>query len=128
MDWCESHKAETIRANVIGCLNVADICQEKGIYHLLFATGCIFEYDEEHVIGGKGFTETDTPNFHGSFYSHTKAVVEDLLLVYKTTCTLRVRMPISDDLTARNFITKIVKYDKVTDTIPIKIYIFNLLL
>ena len=29
--------------------------------------------------------------------------------------TLRVRMPISDDLNARNFITKIVKYDKVVD-------------
>lgn len=34
---------------------------------------------------------------------------------YPTTCTLRVRMPISDDLSPRNFVTKIVKYDKVVD-------------
>lgn len=72
VDWCEDHKQETIRTNVIGCLNVADICASRGIHHLLYATGCIFEYDSEHVIGGKGFLETDTPNFHGSFYSHTK--------------------------------------------------------
>jgi hypothetical protein len=28
-----------------------------GIYHLLYATGCIFEYDDEHVVGGKGIVE-----------------------------------------------------------------------
>ncbi|KAJ1436638.1 hypothetical protein B484DRAFT_445545 [Ochromonadaceae sp. CCMP2298] len=115
VDWCEDHKAETIRTNVIGCLNVADVCAEKGIHHLLYATGCIFEYDDEHVLGGKGFTETDTPNFHSSFYSHTKALVEDLLAHYPTTCTLRVRMPISDDLSPRNFVTKIVKYERVVN-------------
>jgi len=115
VDWCEDNKRETIRTNVVGTLNVADICAEKNIHHLLYATGCIFEYDDEHVIGGKGFLETDAPNFHGSFYSHTKALTEDLLSNYPTTCVLRVRMPISDDLSPRNFITKIVKYDKVVN-------------
>jgi dTDP-4-dehydrorhamnose reductase len=115
VDWCEDHKAETIRSNVIGCLNVADICAEKGIHHLLYATGCIFEYDAAHTIGGAGFLETDAPNFHKSYYSHTKAMVEDMLSVFPTTCTLRVRMPISDDLSPRNFVTKIVKYDRVVD-------------
>lgn len=131
VDWCEDHKRETIRANVIGTLNIADICEEFGVHHLLYATGCIFEYDKEHVIGGNGFTEEDTPNFHGSFYSHTKAMVEDMLHSYPSTCVLRVRMPISDDLSPRNFITKIVKYDKVvnipnsmtvlTDLLPISL-------
>jgi 3,5-epimerase/4-reductase len=72
VDWCEDHRAETIRTNVIGCLNLADICAQKNIHHLLYATGCIFEYDDAHVIGGQGFTETDKPNFHASYYSHTK--------------------------------------------------------
>eukprot|EP01036_Dinobryon_divergens_P033675 gene33675-43524_t len=115
VDWCEDHKVETIRTNVIGCLNVADICEERKLHHLLYATGCIFEYDNDHVIGGQGFLEEDKANFHGSFYSHTKAMVEDLLGNFKYTCTLRVRMPISDDLSGRNFVTKIVKYDKVVD-------------
>ncbi len=64
---------------------------------------------------GKGFLESDSPNFHGSYYSHTKAMVEDLLKAFATTCVLRVRMPISDDLSPRNFVTKIVKYDKVVN-------------
>jgi len=42
-------------------------------------------------------------------------MVEDLLKHYPTTCTLRVRMPISDDLSHRNFVTKIVKYDRVVN-------------
>lgn len=42
-------------------------------------------------------------------------MVEDLLRNYSSTCVLRVRMPISDDLSPRNFITKIIKYDKVVN-------------
>jgi dTDP-4-dehydrorhamnose reductase len=115
VDWCEDHRDETIRSNLLGTLTIADLCAERGIHHLLYATGCIFEYDATHVIGGPGFKEEDAPNFHGSFYSHTKAICEELLADYPTTCTLRVRMPISDDLSHRNFITKIVKYDRVVD-------------
>lgn len=115
VDWCEDHKQETIRTNVIGCLTMADLCDQYNIHHTLYATGCIFEYDDEHTIGGKGFTEEDKPNFHASYYSHTKALVEELLKEYKNTMTLRVRMPISDDLAARNFLTKIIKYERVVN-------------
>jgi 3,5-epimerase/4-reductase len=115
VDWCEDHRMEVLRSNVIGVLTVADLCAEHNVHHLLYATGCIFEYDAAHTIGGKGFTEDDSANFHGSYYSHTKAMAEDMLKAYPNTCTLRVRMPISDDLSARNFVTKIVKYDKVVD-------------
>lgn len=67
VDWCEDHKMETVRTNVVGTLTLADICAERGIHHLLYATGCIFEYDEAHTIGGVSFTEEDKPNFHGNF-------------------------------------------------------------
>ena len=53
VDWCEDHKIETVRSNVIGTLIVADICEVKGVHHTLFATGCIFEYDAKHAIGTK---------------------------------------------------------------------------
>ncbi|EPS68271.1 hypothetical protein M569_06499, partial [Genlisea aurea] len=117
VDWCESHKAETIRANVVGTLTLADVCRERGLLLVNYATGCIFEYDEEHPLGsGIGFKEEDTPNFVGSFYSKTKAMVEELLKNYDNVCTLRVRMPISSDLTnPRNFITKITRYEKVVN-------------
>lgn len=117
VDWCESHKPETIRTNVVGTLTLADVCKEHGLLMLNFATGCIFEYDSGHPLGsGMGFKEEDTPNFIGSFYSKTKAMVEELLKEYDNVCTLRVRMPISSDLqNPRNFITKIARYDKVVN-------------
>ncbi|CAM9462498.1 unnamed protein product [Discosporangium mesarthrocarpum] len=131
VDWCESHREETIRSNVVGTLCLADVCSKRGIHCTIYATGCIYEYDEEHPIGGKGFTEEDDPNFTGSFYSLTKGMVEKLLRVYSNVCILRVRMPISDDLNPRNFITKISKYEKVvnipnsmtvlTDLLPVSI-------
>ncbi|KAF9589750.1 hypothetical protein IFM89_028659 [Coptis chinensis] len=117
VDWCESHKTETIRTNVAGTLNLADVCREHGLLMVNFATGCIFEYDAAHPEGsGIGFKEEDTPNFTGSFYSKTKAMVEELLKEYDNVCTLRVRMPISSDLSnPRNFITKISRYNKVVN-------------
>lgn len=36
-----------------------------------------------------------------------------MLRSYKTTLVLRLRMPISDDLSSRSFVTKIVRYNKV---------------
>ena len=83
------------------------------------------------AVAGIGFTEEDKPNFDGSFYSKTKAYLEDMLKSYPTTLILRLRMPISDDLAVpppksfstclcvdtcsqpRNFVTKIVRYDRV---------------
>lgn len=117
VDWCESHKTETIRANVAGTLTLADVCKENGLLMMNFATGCIFEYDAAHPLGsGIGFKEEDSPNFTGSFYSKTKAMVEELLKEYDNVCTLRVRMPISSDLNnPRNFITKISRYNKVVN-------------
>ncbi|MED6118189.1 Rhm1p [Stylosanthes scabra] len=117
VDWCETHKTETIRTNVAGTLTLADVSREHGLLMINYATGCIFEYDEAHPLGsGIGFKEEDTPNFAGSFYSKTKAMVEELLKEYDNVCTLRVRMPISSDLSnPRNFITKISRYNKVVN-------------
>jgi 3,5-epimerase/4-reductase len=116
IDWCEDHKPETIRANVIGTLNVADLCFLKGIHCTVYATGCIFKYDDAHPLGsGIGFTEDDAPNFAGSFYSQTKGYMEPMLKCYPTCLILRVRMPVSDNLSHRNFVTKIAKYEKVVN-------------
>jgi len=116
IDWCETHKPETIRTNVIGTLNLADLCLERGIHCTVYATGCIFVYDEKHSEGsGIGFTETDEPNFDGSFYSETKGYMEPMLKQYPNCMILRVRMPISDDLIHRSFVTKIVKYERVVN-------------
>jgi 3,5-epimerase/4-reductase len=116
VDWCESNKEAVIRVNVIGTLNLIDLCSTRGIHLTNFATGCIYQYDEKHSMGsGIGFQEDDEPNFHGSFYSYTKAMVDNLVRNYDNVLTLRLRMPISDDLSPRSFITKISKYEKVVN-------------
>jgi dTDP-4-dehydrorhamnose reductase len=69
---------ETIRANVIGTLTLADVCTLKGVHMTNYATGCIFHYDDDFPVNtGKGFTEDDKPNFVGSFYSFTKVSVPE---------------------------------------------------
>ncbi len=66
-------QVEVIRANVLGCLNLADVCLSKGIHMTYYGTGCIFHYDKDFPQGsGKGFKESDEPNFMGSYYSKTK--------------------------------------------------------
>ncbi|HDY88299.1 MAG TPA: NAD-dependent epimerase/dehydratase family protein [bacterium] len=116
VDWCEDNKQEAVRSNVLGPLNLADITYQSGIHMINIATGCIYEYDAKHSMGsGIGFKEEETPNFHGSFYSHTKTMLDDLLLNYPNVLNLRLRMPISSDLHPRNFITKITKYKKVVN-------------
>ena len=107
---CEDHKQETIRSNVIGTLNLIDVCYTLNMHITNFATGCIYEYDEVHPMGsGVGFTEDDKANFAASFYSKTKAQVELLLRDYPNVLNLRLRMPVSDELHSRNFVTKITK-------------------
>lgn len=114
VDWCEDNKQETIRSNIIGSLNLADVAYLHNIHVTNMGTGCIYEYDEVHPINsGKGFTEEESPNFEGSFYSKTKIMLERLLLCYPNVLNLRLRMPISSDFFHRNFIVKISKYYKV---------------
>ncbi len=85
---------ETIRVNVLGMLNLADICFEKKIHLTTYATGCIFHYDKDFPEGsGKGFKEADKPNFTGSYYSYTKASL--------TRTSASLRQPSSAMLSAR---------------------------
>ncbi len=115
VDWCEDHKEQVIRTNVTSTLFLIDACSKRNIHVTNFATGCIFSYDDEHPIGGQGFTEDDAPNFTGSFYSKTKGIVETLLRTFTNCLTLRIRMPISSDLHPRSFVTKILSFNKVVN-------------
>ncbi|KAL2258706.1 hypothetical protein VTK26DRAFT_7871 [Humicola hyalothermophila] len=115
VDWCEDNKEATIRSNVIGTLNLADCCDLRGVHCTVFATGCIYQYDAAHPWDGPGFVETDPANFAGSFYSMTKANVEEIIKHYRNVLILRLRMPVSDDLHPRSFVTKITKYEHVVD-------------
>ncbi|PHH89524.1 hypothetical protein CDD83_5857 [Cordyceps sp. RAO-2017] len=115
VDWCEENKEATLRSNAIGALNLVDCCFQARVHCTVLATGCIYQYDAAHPIGGPGYTEEDEPNFRGSFYSMTKGHVEAIMKQYNNCLILRLRMPVSDDLHLRSFVTKIMTYDHIVD-------------
>jgi dTDP-4-dehydrorhamnose reductase len=108
IDWCESHKAETLRSNLTGAVVVLEECLRRGIYLVHMSSGCIYEGNK----GGAGFTEDDAPNYTGSFYSRTKAWADQILREFPV-LTLRLRMPFDGSLSDRNLIMKLRKYERV---------------
>lgn len=108
IDRCETHKEETVLTNVNGAVNIACAAKLLGIYNVYIGSGCIYQGDNN----GKWFTEQDTPNYTGSFYSWTKVKAQELLEPFDV-LQLRIRMPILSKPNPRNFIDKIVKYSHV---------------
>lgn len=107
---------ENVRDNLYSPLILADICSRLNIHYSYLGTGCIFKFDEDHLFESeeKGFNETSLPNFFGSSYSVVKGFTDRLMSLYKDkVLNLRIRMPINGEKNARNFITKIVNYEKI---------------
>lgn len=111
VDWCETHKEETLSANVTGPLILLEECLKRNIYLAHMSSGCIYTGDK----GGAGFTEEDIPNFTGSFYSRTKGWSDQIMKDFPV-LNLRLRMPFDGSRSDRNLIMKLVKYSKVLDT------------
>jgi dTDP-4-dehydrorhamnose reductase len=110
VDWCETHKDETLFGNVIVPLILLKACRKTNKKLLHIGTGCVYNGDKD----GTGFTEEDEPNFIGSYYANTKQFAESLLSEFNV-LQLRIRMPIAEDTSDRNLITKLLKYDKIID-------------
>lgn len=106
---------ENIRDNLFSPVILANICKERNIHLTYLGTGCIFNYDEYHPLGNYeyGFTENCEPNFFGSSYSIVKGFTDRIMHSYNNVLNLRIRMPISDDNSNRNFITKIINYQYI---------------
>jgi 3,5-epimerase/4-reductase len=106
---------ENLTDNLYAPMVLANVCQQYGIHFTYLGTGCIFEYDEQHSIEHpeKGFTESDRPNFFGSSYSTVKGITDQLMTFFPTALNVRIRMPITAEINDRDFITKIVGYQKI---------------
>lgn len=50
IDWCEDYKQEVIRVNVLGVLNIADICEQHNIHCTILGTGCIYSSLNDEVF------------------------------------------------------------------------------
>jgi dTDP-4-dehydrorhamnose reductase len=109
---------ENMRDNLFSPIALAELCKRQNIHFTYLGTGCIFEYDNNHLLGETmtGFVESDLPNFVGSSYSIVKGYTDRMmqLLYSDSALNARIRMPITDELDSpRNFITKILNYPKV---------------
>lgn len=107
---------ENVRDNLFSPFLLAHFCCELKIHYTYLGTGCIFKFDENHPFGLEedGFTEESLPNFFGSSYSIVKGFTDRIMKLYeKNVLTLRIRMPITESPNDRNFISKIVNYEKV---------------
>jgi len=109
---------QNVRDNLFGPLILAILCKRLHIHFTYLGTGCIFNYDSEHpLLSDIGFTEEETPNFFGSSYSVVKGFTDRLFHLEEfkdNTLNVRIRMPITNDLTnPKNFITKILHYSKI---------------
>ena len=112
----EGKLVENIRDNLYSPLLLAEICNIRNIHYTYLGTGCIFKYDEEHPYGKEenGFDSKSLPNFFGSSYSIVKGFTDRIMQLYSAnTLNLRIRMPITNEKNPRNFITKIVNYEKI---------------
>ncbi|MBI1812210.1 sugar nucleotide-binding protein [Candidatus Peregrinibacteria bacterium] len=111
VDWCETHRMETLKSNVTGPLVLLEELGRRGIYWVHLSSGCIYQGDNN----GKGFVEDDPPNYVGSFYSRTKAWSDQILKDFPNVLILRLRMPFDDSTDDRNLIMKLRKYPRVLD-------------
>jgi nucleoside-diphosphate-sugar epimerase len=107
---------ENVRDNLYSPVFLSLLAKKHNKHFTYLGTGCVFNYDENHPYGleENGFTEQDKPNFFGSSYSTVKGFTDMLMhQLESNTLNLRIRMPITCDLSARNFITKILNYKKI---------------
>lgn len=107
---------ENVRDNLYSPLVLAILANKYKIHFTYMGTGCIFEYDELHPFGKEinGFTEDDSPNFYGSGYSVVKGYTDKLMHLFSdNVLNVRIRMPITSDYNSRNFVTKIINYEKI---------------
>ena len=107
---------DNIRDNLYSPLLLSEICKVRKIHYTYLGTGCIFKFDENHPFEQEknGFNEDSLPNFFGSSYSIVKGYTDQIMNLHSdNTLNLRIRMPITGEKNERNFITKIVNYEKI---------------
>jgi 3,5-epimerase/4-reductase len=107
---------ENVRDNIFSPIVLAILSKKYNFHFTYLGTGCIFEFDNEHPFGEEinGFNENSLPNFFGSSYSIVKGFTDRFMKLYEdSVLNLRIRMPITEDVHNRNFITKITNYKKI---------------
>lgn len=118
VDWCETHRKETIAGNLLAAAAISDACYTLGILLGHVSSGCI--YDGPRPAEAP-WTEEDPPNFdfdsgRCSFYSGTKALAEWKVSGNPLAWIWRLRLPFCEEADPKNIITKLVKFPAIYDS------------
>jgi dTDP-4-dehydrorhamnose reductase len=125
IDWCESHKEETMEANVTIPLLLSDYCAKNNVHLIQIGSGCVYfghspcrkivENSNGHFDWKEpGWREKDFANPQ-SYYSKSKYACDLMLGQMPHVTTLRLRMPISEKDVPRNLINKLKGYKQIID-------------
>jgi dTDP-4-dehydrorhamnose reductase len=109
LEWCEANKMEAFNVNVLGAENIADVCQEKGIFLIHFSSGCIFESKSADDVKYE-----DSAPAPAAYYSWTKVWSENLIQTKKKLdyLILRPRQPVSSEVSEKNMLIKMLTFSK----------------
>jgi dTDP-4-dehydrorhamnose reductase len=111
---CDSKPAETILGNTMFPQTLAHACEAAGVAMAQISTGCLWSDSAEH-------TEEDPPQRaftgHCGLYVGTKVVAEEAVKKYEKAYVWRVRLPFDEFNTARNYLSKLIRYSQVYDHI-----------
>jgi dTDP-4-dehydrorhamnose reductase len=111
VDACELAKADCIEGNILFPQMLSLLSIEMNFTFVQISSGCIYGGYDKH------FTEKDPSNFdfqNGSFYSGTKALAEKIIQkINKNSYIFRLRIPFDEYASPRNYITKLLSYDKL---------------
>ena len=115
VDACELAKEDTIHGNIVWPQILTDWCMLNDITLGHVSSGCIYS---GRRLDGEPFTEEDEPNFsfkqnNCSFYSGTKAIAEKTVSKWNKNYIWRLRIPFEEYNNPRNYISKMLKYDKL---------------
>lgn len=115
VDVCEINKDDTLHGNVIWTQILTDWCMLNDIPLGHVSSGCIYQGRRKD---GKPYTEEDEPNFcfahnNSSFYSGTKVIGEQIVKKWNKSYIWRLRLPFEEKDNPRNYITKLLNYDKL---------------
>ncbi len=117
VDACELDKTNCLAGNAVLPGTIAAACETLDIPWGHISSGCIYT---GRRLDGRAFTETDAPNFsfrqdNCSFYSGTKALGEEVLEHASRCYIWRLRIPFSNVDSPRNYLSKVMSYDKLLD-------------
>ena len=74
VDWCETHREETVYSNIAGPLVLMQECLARSIFMVHLSSGCLFQGNNK----GRGWSEDD-PTVPPNFYAWTKARTDEIL-------------------------------------------------